>query len=115
MDFFDRVELLSSFLLFVEETGVFIPILEPEAPGFLSPIVLLLSASKMEISMQLVFLFQRNGVHGKDLRLELMLFQGLLHFQTLLEGGFKRFGPGFESQFKFSQLFFPDEERRARD
>jgi hypothetical protein len=88
MDFFDRVELLSSFHLFVEEIGVFIPILEPEAPGFLPPIVLLLSARKMEISMRLVFLFQINGVHGKELRLELMLFQSLLRFQTLLEGGF---------------------------
>jgi hypothetical protein len=65
MDFSDRVKLLSSFRLFVEETGVFIPSLEPEAPGFLPPIVLLLSARKMEISMQLVFLFQRNGVHGR--------------------------------------------------
>jgi len=115
MDFFDRVELLSSFHLFVEETGVFIPCLEPKALGFLPSIILLPSASTLEISVQLVFLFERNGVHGKDLYLELMLFQGLLHFQTLLEGAFKSFGPGFESRFKFPQLFLPDEEGRARD
>jgi hypothetical protein len=92
-DFFDRVELLSTFRLFVEEACVFIPRLEPKTSRFLPPIILLLATSPMEIPVQLMFFFQREGVYGEEICLDLMLFQGVLHFQPLMEGGFERFWP----------------------
>jgi hypothetical protein len=64
----------------------------------------------MEVSVQLVFFFQREGVYGEGLCLNLMLFQGVQRFQSLMEGGFESFGLVFRSRFKFPQLFFPNEE-----
>ena len=74
VDFFDRVELLLTFRLFVEESCVFIPHLEPKASRFLPPIILLLLASPMEIYVQLVFFFQGGWVYREGLHLDLMLF-----------------------------------------
>jgi hypothetical protein len=100
-DFLDRVELLLSFCLFVEETCVFIPRLEPKASRFLLPIIFLLKASPMEIPAQLVLCFQREGVYREEICLDLMLSQGVLRFQSLMEGDFESFCPGFKSRFKF--------------
>jgi hypothetical protein len=107
---FDSIELLSSFRLFAKEAGVFIPLLEPKASIFLPPIILLLSASPMEVYVQLVFFFQGGWVYRECLCLDLVLFQGVLHFQSLMEGGFESFGPVFKSLFKFPHLFFPNEK-----
>jgi len=80
VNLFDSIELLSSFRLFVKEAGVFIPRLEPEASRFLPPIIILLLASPMEVSVQLVFFFQGGWVYKECLFLDLVLFQGVLHF-----------------------------------
>jgi hypothetical protein len=81
----------------VEEVCVFISQLKPETSRFLLPIVLLLTTGLMKISVQLMFFFQRDGVYREEICLDLVLFQGLLRFHPLMEGGFERFGPGFKS------------------
>jgi len=72
-DFFDGFELLSSFPLFVEEVCVFIPRFKPQTSCFLPPIFLLLAACSMEVSMELLFFLQGDGVNRMILCLELVL------------------------------------------